>query len=292
MRAVRVAARQGRRRLGDTARVTVDADAPSNPRRGPGARSYATIRAEDLRALERGDRETATHVEQMALDMGALLAAHFPELQSDRHRFDGLSFLDRMREGGLILIAHFGSLAVDVAHASSSDVIRGWGAFAVGANPAPTLEARIAQSRRFAMDSHFAVREWAWLGVRPHVVEDPKQALRLLQPLAEQPSAFIRRFAVEATRPRSVWGAHCPLLKADPNIAIALLEAVAEDRTRYVEDSLANWLNDAGKTRPDWVIATCRGWQQQWGAEVDRLVRRSMRSQLRAPGRGHATQVV
>jgi 3-methyladenine DNA glycosylase AlkC len=79
-------------------------------------------------------------------------------------------------------------------------------------------------------------------------------------PWVEMSDANLRRCAVEATRPRGVWCAHIAALKENPAVAMALLDAVRADESLYVRKSVGNWLNDASKTRPDWVKTVCKRW--------------------------------
>ena len=67
------------------------------------------------------------------------------------------------------------------------------------------------------------------LALRPHVVKDRMGAISHLVPWVGNPSANIRRFAIEATRPRGVWSAHIPELKSDPKNARPLLNLLMSD---------------------------------------------------------------
>jgi 3-methyladenine DNA glycosylase AlkC len=141
------------------------------------------------------------------------------------------------------------------------------------------LDGKLAAVRRFAVDPHFAVREIAWMAVRDEVAADVDGAVRLLAPWALDADANVRRFASEATRPRGVWCAQIEPLKREPWRAASLLEPLKSDPSRYVQNSVANWLNDASKTQPRWVEETCARWaRESRTAATAYITRRARRS--------------
>jgi 3-methyladenine DNA glycosylase AlkC len=160
-----------------------------------------------------------------------------------------------------------------------SDIARGWAAMAVGLVPGLSLGQRLTKAQKFADDSHWAVREWAWLGVREHIIAQPHAALKSLQVWATKASPYIRRFSSEATRPIGVWSKHIQAFRLDPSPALPLLTELCEDPSHYVRLSVGNWLNDASKTRPEWVAKVCSGWPDTPNCEHIR--RRAMRTMRR-----------
>jgi 3-methyladenine DNA glycosylase AlkC len=224
-----------------------------------GARHPSLVPPHVLGQLERGE-ESANHMEQIALDMGRLLTFAFPELAAfaDSVRRGGL--VARMRMGGRILWESGGADRVAAAAIHSSDTVRGWAAMAVGARYDLALEERLSMIRPFADDRHFAVREWAWLSVRGHVSDQLDHALVILRRSSTDPSANIRRFSSEVTRPRGVWSGHIRALKAEPWKGLPVIAPLRADSSRYVQTSVANWLNDASKDAPDWVARVCEEW--------------------------------
>lgn len=86
------------------------------------------------------------------------------------------------------------------------------------------------------------------------------ESIAILMDWTSSNDEHIRRFATEATRPRGVWCKHLKALTAQPELALGLLEALKADPSPYVQCSVGNWLNDAGKSRPDWLIHICKSW--------------------------------
>lgn len=257
-----------------------------------GAARIALIPQEVLDALNAGRIPTANLNEFLALDLPRLacrvaadvgldpgaerlqdtlaMLAAFPPVRRHAHIARALYDLTAQR-ADRDAVAH--ALAT---HAS--DVARSWAAQWVAFSDL-ALDAKLAAVRRFAADPHFGVRETAWMAVRDAIGQDVDAAVRLLRPWAAHPDPNIRRFASEATRPRGVWCAQIDVLKAQPWRGLPLLEPLRADASRYVQNSVANWLNDAAKTQPQWVREVCMRWTREEGdAATAYIVRRAQRS--------------
>ncbi|MCF7750542.1 DNA alkylation repair protein [Bacillus subtilis subsp. subtilis] len=216
--------------------------------------------------LDRGDAEAAHLAEVLAVDFARLMAHAVPTLPASAltpmRNAAKLGITLRMQGAATLLRAHgHGDPAPWSRH--TSDTVRGWACYLIGSDPALTLEHKLDALRTLADDPHFGVREWAWLAVRPHIAAEPLRVLSHLHEWTADPSPNVRRFACEALRPRGVWAVHIALFKQEPQHAHALLDALCCDTSRYVQDAVGNWLNDAGKTQPEWVRTLCSRWQQQ-----------------------------
>ncbi len=241
-----------------------------------GASRIKAVPPDVLDALERGELQSATLAECLALDQARLLRAVFPDLTPEaaaQVEAAGQSgILKRMAGIGAVLLAQLGPAGIARCQGHPSDTVRGWACFMAGRQPGLGLAQRLAAIRPLADDPHFGVREWAWMAVRPYLAEDLDSSIALLAGWTASPAERLRRFASEALRPRGVWCAHITALKQNPQQALPVLEPLKADSSAYVQDSVANWLNDAAKDNPDWVRALCRRWQRDEPATATRRI--------------------
>jgi 3-methyladenine DNA glycosylase AlkC len=160
-----------------------------------------------------------------------------------------------------------------------SDTVRCWAAYMIGSDESRTLTDRLGAIYQLADDSHFGVREVAWLAVRPAIAAELEASIGILTGWSYNKSENIRRFASESTRPRGVWCAHIDVLKTNPEKALPVLEPLKSDTSEYVRNSVGNWLNDASKTQPDWVKTTCKRWlKESPTTETAYICKRAQRS--------------
>jgi 3-methyladenine DNA glycosylase AlkC len=250
-----------------------------------GASRIADIPADILRQLNRGLIEAKTLAENLAIDSAALFAAAFPQAPSAMLRTvkagRELGVVQRTRLAGE-QIAALGDAAVSAAATHTSDMVRGWAAFAT-AKRAKDLPNALNALRRFADDPNAGVREWAWMTVRDRIASDAASAIKLLVPWTRDRSPNIRRFASEATRPRGVWAAHIGELRKFPALGLPILENLKNDESRYVQNSVGNWLNDAAKDNAAWVQQLTRQWlADSSSAATAYIVKRALRTVVKA----------
>ena len=248
--------------------------------------------------LSSGATETANWTEWMATDMCELARTVAAETKHKKlstallnasHRAEGKGILNRLTIFGDAVsfgVVDFEDPAFLEVQTHRSDVVRQWGAYAVN-EPSRrlTLAKRLKLTIAFAADLHMSVRECAWMAFRPHLAAKLADGLRRLEPFSHARNANVRRFSIEVCRPRSVWGTHIAVLKSNPEMARALLENVNQDPSRYVRLAVGNWLNDASKTRPDWVREICSRWASRDHAHTTAIVRRGLRTLNPAQGR-------
>lgn len=141
-----------------------------------------------------------------------------------------------------------------------SDIMKQYAAVLIGEDTALDDTSAYLRIRPFAADANFGTRELAFFVVRHRLIANTETILNMLEPWTLDPDENIRRFASEGTRPRGVWVAHVPLLRRNPSLALPLLNNLSNDPSRYAQNSVANWLNDASKDHPEFTEEVCDDW--------------------------------
>jgi 3-methyladenine DNA glycosylase AlkC len=257
-------------------------------------RSMALVDPEAIYFLERGLICTTNLSEWLALNNENLVRAVFKNHVSKRALNEALSTAQSRatlgvnavhRELGKWLCGITQSGEIDqefrkTLYNSPSDVVKGWLAWSVGFEYEDQIELSIHHIKPFASDSHFSVRELAWMALRDTVESNPQLAIEHLLSWSRDEDENLRRYSSEVTRPRGVWCKHIDHFKRYPESAAVLLNNLADDSSRYVQNSVGNWLNDAGKTRADWVLEICRQWMNNnpQSSNTQYIVKRATRS--------------
>ncbi|MFJ8461735.1 DNA alkylation repair protein [Lysinibacillus xylanilyticus] len=258
-----------------------------------GARKASDIPNDVLTLLNQGRIESVNLTEWQAVNHITLVKNVLPSMGLEEELKIILTEIEKQKvETGMKAIRLIGSLLDTVKDESAikkenlikictqhvSDSVRCWAAF-MNKNNDHTLEEKLSYIRPFAADHHFGVREIAWMSIREDLSENVGESVDLLTEWAKSEDENIRRFSLESIRPRGVWTKHIERLKEEPQIVLPILNLLKSDSSKYVQDSVGNWLNDASKTQPEWVINLCDEWQKDSPTKAtERIIKKAQRT--------------
>lgn len=250
-----------------------------------GARSFNDLDQTIIDSLNRGEIESVNLTEWLAVDQRLLLESFLNQYDRNHYLDPILTEIDKLKkQSSNTFIELIGSNMLQLIKENSdlelilwmnvhtSDVVRCWATYVVGADESLSLSEKLTQIQPLAADTHFGVREEAWMAVRSSIINDLSNSVEMLKKWTESNNEYVRRFATEATRPRGVWCRHIEVLKENPLLGISLLEPLRSDFSKYVRDSVANWLNDAAKTQPAFVEDLCNQWIQESPTKETRYI--------------------
>ncbi|WP_046744780.1 DNA alkylation repair protein [Kordia zhangzhouensis] len=160
-----------------------------------------------------------------------------------------------------------------------SDTIRCYAPYLISLNRNINIEEKLELVKPLVADTHFGVREVVWMALRPEIEKNLTEAITILTKWSKSEDENIRRFTTESTRPRGVWCKHIDKLKEHPEMVLPILENLKSDSSKYVQDSVGNWLNDASKSQPSFVINLCKKWEKESPTkETEKIIKRAKRT--------------
>ncbi|PEA77320.1 DNA alkylation repair protein [Bacillus wiedmannii] len=262
-----------------------------------GARKVNEIPKEVLQLLQQGKIESVNLTEWLAINHIELLKNVLPSIGLKNSLECIVVELEKQNvETGMKVIRITGTLLDEIILKENegnkedvllklsnhiSDSVRCWAAF-MNKKSNNTLKDTLTYIRPFATDHHFGVREIAWMSIREDLSQNIEESVELLVEWAKSEDENIRRFSVESIRPRGVWSKHIEILKQEPEKALPILNLLKSDPSKYVQDSVGNWLNDASKTKPDWVMNLCEEWAKDTDIKsTSRIIKKAKRTILK-----------
>jgi 3-methyladenine DNA glycosylase AlkC len=254
-----------------------------------GAKNIASIPSDVLKALEAGAIPTVNLMEWLATDRLKLLwnvltelnlTILYPEFTEALESVEKKTAIARAKAIASVWVQHLNSERMAYLSNHVSDMVREWAALSVGLITHTTIKQKLEKIEFFAIDPHFGVREMAWISVRDQIIESLEESIEILTDWAASDLEGKRRFASESTRPRGVWCKHIEILKSNPEKGLSILEPLKNDPSRYVQNSVANWLNDAAKTQPEFVRTLCIKWESEHpkSKQTNYIINRALRS--------------
>lgn len=258
-----------------------------------GARKISDIPTEILELLNKGEIETANLTEWLAVNQFLLIDNTFPSLGLENYiedvkesmnqlkKFSTMSIVKTVGEILYELASEDGKLqeVLDNLSKHKSDIIRCYATYLISLNTKLSLKEKLENSKNLIADKHFGVREIVWMALRTKIEKDLKKSIELLVEFTKDKDENIRRFATEVCRPRGVWCKHIESLKKQPQQALVLLENLKADKALYVQNSVANWLNDASKSQAEFVIDLCNNWKKDSPTkETEKIIKRALRT--------------
>ncbi len=259
-----------------------------------GARKAQDIPKEVMQLLNVGKIETVNLTEWLAIDHLKLIQTNFEAIGISKENVKLISekIKSQKKPSTMNTIKLVGSTLyklysdnkafnsiLDNLSSHLSDSIRCYAPYLKSLNQNLSISEKLNQSKKLIADNHFGVREVVWMALRPEIDDNLEKSIEILSSWTKNDNENIRRFTTESTRPRGVWCKHIERLKENPTIALPILENLKSDKSKYVQDSVGNWLNDASKSEPNFVIELCEKWRNESPTqETEKIIKRALRT--------------
>ncbi|AJH16164.1 DNA alkylation repair protein [Myroides profundi] len=257
-----------------------------------GARSIKDIPEGVLAMLNKGELSSVNLTEWLAIDQRQLVQYVLLDLKKDMYTSIVLDAIESIKKPTVNSINQCIGYTLyclakenedrelfELLKKHKSDLVRCWATYFIGYNDALSINEKLEEIKYFAGDGHFGVREICWMAVRADIIDKLDESITILLTWTKDENEYIRRFVTESTRPRGVWCKHIDRLKENPEVGLPLLEALKEDSSKYVMDSVGNWLNDAAKTQPAFVLEVCDKWEKQNNSKgIQYIIKKAKRS--------------
>lgn len=117
--------------------------------------------------------------------------------------------------------------------------------------------------------------------IRPFIERYPKKTMKLLLKWSKDDNFHVRRLASEGPRPRLPWAPKLQQFIDDPAPLLPILDQLKDDKSKYVQKSVANAMNDILKDHPELGRAVLERWAEDAGKERRWIIKHALRNFLK-----------
>lgn len=115
--------------------------------------------------------------------------------------------------------------------------------------------------------------------IRPFIRANPEQTLQIIKLWAKSENVHVRRLATEGIRPRLPWAKKLDLFVEDPQPIFDILEILKQDKSKFVQKSVANNLNDYLKENFTATMELLERWKNENPAkETEWIIKHATRN--------------
>lgn len=255
-------------------------------RKGP--RSLKDLNPEVIDYLNKGLVETKNLMEWLATDQLGLLKLVLNDMGKGAWYADFETAVNAQKKptansntkviGETLGLLTKDKAIYDTLKSHTSDLVRCWACWAESLHHDTTADLLNAM-QPYAADTHFGVREVVIFASKERMITDLDTSIHILSKWTDSSDENVRRYAVEALRPVGVWTKKIPAFQEEPEKGRALIEPLKSDSSKYVRDSVGNWLNDASKSQPEWVKSICSSWEKEsTSKETSYIIKKALRT--------------
>lgn len=114
--------------------------------------------------------------------------------------------------------------------------------------------------------------------IRPYIVAHPEKTISVMHEWSKNENFHIRRLSCEGLRPRLPWAKKLDMFIESPNRIIPILENLKNDKVKYVQNSVANCINDILKDNLEIGLELIESWSKgQIGKERQWIIKHATR---------------
>jgi len=118
--------------------------------------------------------------------------------------------------------------------------------------------------------------------IRPYLEQYPDKTLKVMKKWSEDQNFHIRRLSCEGVRPRLPWASKMDQFIENPEPILPILENLKDDKSKYVQKSVANCINDIIKDNRAVAERLIESWQENAGKERKWIIKHGLRKLLKA----------